>query len=65
MPPRGAGRRNPLVGDAFGEVQRAHAPGDHRGERLAQIQATRIDLAEMREQLGLHRVSASDQCVQA
>jgi hypothetical protein len=61
MPPRGARRRDSLVGDGFGEVQRAHAPGEHRGERFAQIQAPRVNFAEMRKQLGLDRVSASDQ----
>ena len=54
-------RRPP--GDTY--VQRTHAPGEHRGERLAQIQAPRVDFAEMRKQLGLNRVSASNQCVQA
>jgi hypothetical protein len=63
-PPR-AGCRDALVGDRFGEVQRTHAPSEHRGERLAQIQATRIYLTEMGKQIGLDCVPASDQCVQA
>ena len=48
-----------------GEVQDSDAVVKHRGACLAQIQAPRVDLSQMGEQLGLDRISASDQGVQA
>ena len=61
MPPRRARGLNPLVGNAFREMQHALTPGKHRGAPLLEIQLARIHLPQVDEQLRLDRIPAPDQ----
>jgi len=56
--------RDSFVGDAFGEVQHVHAVVKNRGASQLEVEPPRIDLGEMRDQLGLEGVIAFDQIVQ-
>ena len=55
---------NPLVGDAFGEMESVDAEMEHRGASLLEIEPPSIDLTEMGDQLSLQAVIAHDQLMQ-
>jgi hypothetical protein len=56
--------RDSFVRDAFCEVQHVNAVVEHRGAGLLEIEPTRVDLAEVRDELGLEALIALDQVVQ-
>ena len=60
----GPGHGNSFVRDALGEAQYIDAVAKHRGTRLAEIEPSRIDLREMRNQFCLVDVIACYQFVQ-
>jgi len=53
-----------FVRNAFGEVQHLDAVVKHRGARLLEVEPTRVDLSQVRNQLGLEAVIAPDQIMQ-
>jgi len=46
--------RHAIVRRAFGEPELADQEGEHRGMRELQVQLPRVDLAQVREQVGFH-----------
>jgi hypothetical protein len=61
IPPRRAHRRDPLVGNRFRKAQYAHAVGEHRRARFAEVEPPRIDLREVLDQIRLELASAVNQ----
>ncbi len=61
---RRSSHRDSFVRDALGEVQHVHAVVKHRGASQPEVEPARIDLGEMRDQLGLEGVIVLDQIVQ-